>query len=104
MEQLLRCDDPVGSLLWSFSTTTLGPFATTVIPTRTGAKTLGANLIDRSGFIQLRADPSPTDSYLVSLHTAVCLRTFDVSEEAGMRTARAQRRLHFSTSAGQLKA
>ena len=48
----------VGSLNWSFSTTTPGPFATPVYPTWVGAPTLGSNLIDVSGFIQLSADPS----------------------------------------------
>ena len=48
----------VGSLFWNFSTTTPGPFATPVYPTWVGVPTLGSNLIDVSGFIQLSADPS----------------------------------------------
>ena len=64
----------VGSLFWSYSNFTPGSYATTVTPTWVGAPTLGSNLIDVSGFIQLSADPSsisiapvPEPSALASL-------------------------------------
>ena len=64
----------LGSLVWSFSNVIPGPYATTLFPIWTGGPTLGSNLIDVSGFIQLSADPSsisiapvPEPSALASL-------------------------------------
>ena len=48
----------IGSLIWNYSNVTPGPYAATVLPTWVGAATLGSNLIDVTGSINLQADPS----------------------------------------------